>query len=350
MTGSRELQGNEVWRRLLDWTYGQAPSERLAASLLASDGYSSVDPSHPLGGPDGLKDAVCMKDGLRMIGASYFPRGQQKIGAIATKFRDDAVGIEKNGACGIVFVTNQELTLGERQELADKVPGKVVHIYHLERLAHLLALPKNYGIRAEFLQIDMTREELLAYHAARDEEHYRRLASITDALERQMRDVAGFATGGDSIVIFQPDQNAGRQQSEGTVLEIGMIALGDYPVYDINAQFNAIPVVAGGPFRVKKDVLYPMSFRVPVVEPDPTTKFVVQTDDPIYFQIMIQTRNKAYMQHLRVAKVDVGGGRMWAYASCILCDGRFDRKFYVSDTFPGYDPDAPLDLFDIRRD
>lgn len=44
------LRQDETWHRLREWTSGQTPSERLAAQLLAEEGYSEIDPSHPLGG------------------------------------------------------------------------------------------------------------------------------------------------------------------------------------------------------------------------------------------------------------------------------------------------------------
>ena len=37
---------DETWHRLLDWTSGQAPSERLSAQVLLADGFSCLDPSH----------------------------------------------------------------------------------------------------------------------------------------------------------------------------------------------------------------------------------------------------------------------------------------------------------------
>ena len=69
---------DETWHRLIEWTKGQAPSERLAAQILVHEGFSSLDPSHPLGGPDGGKDAMANKDGLRFAMAVYFPRGPQQ--------------------------------------------------------------------------------------------------------------------------------------------------------------------------------------------------------------------------------------------------------------------------------
>ena len=50
----RRTDGDETWTRLLSWTKGQKPSERLASHILRADGYKSIDPSHPLGGQDGL--------------------------------------------------------------------------------------------------------------------------------------------------------------------------------------------------------------------------------------------------------------------------------------------------------
>lgn len=44
---------DETWHRLRDWTYGSAPSERLAAQILHHEGFEAIDPSHPLGGKDG---------------------------------------------------------------------------------------------------------------------------------------------------------------------------------------------------------------------------------------------------------------------------------------------------------
>ena len=50
------LRQDETWHRLREWTSGQTPSERLAAQLLVASDYKDVDPSHPLGGPDGGRD------------------------------------------------------------------------------------------------------------------------------------------------------------------------------------------------------------------------------------------------------------------------------------------------------
>ncbi|WP_156804735.1 hypothetical protein [Synechococcus sp. PCC 6312] len=76
-----------------------------------------MDPSHPLAGKDGKKDALSKKDGQQWIMAVYFPRGQKDCKEIKDKFLSDLEGVNTNNTDALVFVTNQELRLAERQEL-----------------------------------------------------------------------------------------------------------------------------------------------------------------------------------------------------------------------------------------
>ncbi|MDX5312058.1 MAG: hypothetical protein LPK23_11895 [Rhodococcus sp. (in: high G+C Gram-positive bacteria)] len=59
---------DETQHRLVAWTEGQE-SERLAAQVLADQGFQDIDPSHPYGGRDGGRDIVCSRDGNPWIGA-----------------------------------------------------------------------------------------------------------------------------------------------------------------------------------------------------------------------------------------------------------------------------------------
>ena len=161
---SRRKKGTETWKRLLEWDNGQAPSERMAALVLKRVGFTSVDPSHPLGGPDGLKDIVLKRDNIEWIAAVYFPRGQQSFGKIKNKFEDDLSGVESNDADGFVFFTNQELKLSEREEL-DELTDHPVNIFHLERISSILNSTECYGIRLDFLDIEMTKEEQLSFYS-----------------------------------------------------------------------------------------------------------------------------------------------------------------------------------------
>lgn len=146
---------DETWHRLLEWTNGQAPSERLAAQILLHEGFAAVDPSHPLGGPDGGKDASCLKDGMRWVMGVYFPRGQQEFTTITTKFTSDLQAARASGAQAFVFVTNQELRLAERRNLMAAWTDRV-EVYHLERLTVILDDPNMAAVRKQFLGIDFS--------------------------------------------------------------------------------------------------------------------------------------------------------------------------------------------------
>jgi hypothetical protein len=147
------MRWDETWNRLREWPNGQGQSERLAGQVLLADGYSELDPSHPLGGKDDGKDALCCRDGKRFAVAVYFPRGRQRFAVIKKKFRDDLSAARTNNVDGLLFVTNQELRLAERQTLSDSWP-KHVEIYHLERITAVLDKPEMYSVRKQFLDID----------------------------------------------------------------------------------------------------------------------------------------------------------------------------------------------------
>ena len=184
----RRTDGDETWDRLLNWTKGQKPSERLAAHILSSEGFKSIDPSHPLGGKDGLRDIVSFKDNIQWIAAAYFPRNQKSFNEIKKKFSSDLNGIKQNNVSGLSFLTNQELTLGERKKLKTIAKPHSIEIFHLERIAHILNTPKNYGVRLEFLDIELTKEEQLSYFASRDEKMYR----LSEKIEHLMVDYTSF--------------------------------------------------------------------------------------------------------------------------------------------------------------
>jgi hypothetical protein len=143
---------DETWHRLHEWTNGQAPAERLAAQVLLAEDFSSLDPSHPLGGPDRGKDALLTKDGARWVMAVYFPRGSQRFTDIKKKFLADHEGVAANDASGMAFVTNQELTLDQRKQLRESVTTPV-EIFHVERVTAILDQPAMHSVRAQFLQI-----------------------------------------------------------------------------------------------------------------------------------------------------------------------------------------------------
>lgn len=169
----RRNEGRETITELINWDRGQAASERLAGKILLSEGFEDVDPSHPTGGPDGGKDFLCSFNGNCWIAAVYFPRGDKGFTDVKAKFVHDLEGVKKNDAVGIAFVTNQEITISQRKELEDIAGGVDLRIYHLERIANILDNPKMYGVRLEFLDIEMTKEEQLSFINSVQEKQFR---------------------------------------------------------------------------------------------------------------------------------------------------------------------------------
>jgi len=166
---TRRSAGRETWHRLLEWDRGQPESERLAARLLGQEGYEEIDPSHPLGGRDGGKDIICEKNGQKYVIAVYFPRGYVSLGELKKKFRGDTKKIKASGHKAAILFTNQELKLSEREALIKMCEPLVAEVYHLERISAALDSPKGYGLRLEFLSIEMTKEEQISYFSDRDQ-------------------------------------------------------------------------------------------------------------------------------------------------------------------------------------
>lgn len=151
------LRTDETQKRLLDWTDSQPPSERLAAQVLDAEGYENIDPSHPLGGPDGGRDGECTRAGQKGVWAVYFPRGQQTYLTISNKLKADIAGASKHAPKFLVFVTNQELRLSERESLRT-LGGEIdIEILHLERVAGVLDRPRMAQVRQQFLRISAGR-------------------------------------------------------------------------------------------------------------------------------------------------------------------------------------------------
>lgn len=100
------MRWDETWHRLRDWTMDQGPSERLAAQVLLADGFKRLDPSHPLGGPDGQRDASMERDGKIWIMAVTFSHDRISLAKLRTKMVSDYRGATKSVAYGMAFVTN----------------------------------------------------------------------------------------------------------------------------------------------------------------------------------------------------------------------------------------------------
>lgn len=169
------MQRESTETALREWRYGQTQAERLCAALLHLESYEDVDPQHPLGGPDGLKDVSCRRDGKLWVAAAFFPPTTQDFHEIEAKFDHDLGGVARNHAAGFAFILNQPLTVSQRDALLKRAAGIAVEIYHLERIRGLLDAPKGCGVRLEYLRIPMTEEEQWAFWSAMNADVIRRL-------------------------------------------------------------------------------------------------------------------------------------------------------------------------------
>ena len=144
---------DETWHRLRDWHGGQAKSEMLAWQIIAAEGYTRIDPALPFGGPDGGRDAMCERDGENWVMAVYFPEGEKTPGVIKKKLLHDIKGAKSRGAAGIVFVTNQEISLANREKWEQLDPELKIDLLHLLVVTQILQDPQYAQTREEFLDI-----------------------------------------------------------------------------------------------------------------------------------------------------------------------------------------------------
>lgn len=75
----------------------------------------------------------------------------------------------------------------ERKTLEETDEALDVRIYHLERIDNILNMLKMYGIRLEYLEIEMTKEEQLAYFSYINEQGITRIERKLDDLCENIR-------------------------------------------------------------------------------------------------------------------------------------------------------------------
>jgi hypothetical protein len=124
--------------RLCEWMSGATWAEYVTARVLNHEGrYDGIEPQQPLGGSDKKADALAERNGEKWIIAVYFPRGQQTFSTIKAKCLDDAKGISSRGADGMVFVTNQLITVDQKEKLRKQIDG-AVEFYDRNRLVQII--------------------------------------------------------------------------------------------------------------------------------------------------------------------------------------------------------------------
>lgn len=278
---------DETWHRLRDWTNGQGPSERLAALVLHAEGYEEIDPTHPLGGPDGGKDAMVIKSGQLWVMAAYFPRGQQTYNNIATKAKADAAGVARNDAYGLVFVTNQELTAAERTSLADEV-GVPLDLVHLERLTTVLDRPGMESVRTQFLGEYGPAGSVKA-------------SDFSAAVDR----LAAVQTGGDSFcywMLYNFDL------AQAWAKEFVVIRKGEYPLYDVRLRIRDMDAARDVFEEAWGEINAPADYRIGTWRLPPD----------VYYRVFVHARNGNWHQDLILRRSDEH--RCWLAATRVWSD------------------------------
>ena len=282
---------DETWHRLREWTNGQAPSERLAAQILLHEGYNSLDPSHPLGGKDGGKDAVCQKGGQKWLMAVYFPRGQRDFNEIEKKFLNDLNGVNSNQADALAFVTNQELRLAERESL-EKAAGIPIQLFHLERIATILDRPEMISVRKQFLGIDFTEEVL------RQEVQ----SIIKNEVFLAQKHLEAVQTGGDTFCYWKL-YNFDLVQS--IARHFAIIRCGQHPLYDVRLRIRDM--------NANRDIMSRQWGEINAPADYLNVNWTLP--ESVYYRVFFHARNGSWNQDLLLKRSTLAG--CWLAAVCV---------------------------------
>jgi len=205
---------------LSNWEKDSGDAERLCADLLRIEAFDDVDPQHPLGGPDGGKDILCSKEGNSFVAAVHFPRKPITFKTTTKKFASDLKESLKHNRNGFIFLTNQELTISERNALEKMaaVKGKRCLIYHRERLRVMLDSPAGYGLRLRHLGAAMSNEEQAAFFATSSQSFTEALNVQTRAIDSLARRIDRFGQQGLTLISETAAVVAGAVRGEHTAV------------------------------------------------------------------------------------------------------------------------------------
>lgn len=154
----------------------QLGREQMCRSILAIDRrFSEVTPRHPNGGPDGGRDIQALfKEQQLAYGAVGFVNDacdsvEQKK-KIKKKFKDDLTSALKGTERPEVFVflTNLNLTVGEKNSLEHHAKLKGIHICEImdrERLRITLDSPDGFSTRFQYLSLPLSEPEQASFFA-----------------------------------------------------------------------------------------------------------------------------------------------------------------------------------------
>ena len=174
VSGSTQLTDE----RLRSWLDAdQLKRERLCQAILSLDPrFSQVRPRQPRGGPNGGRDleALHASGGESVWGAIGFKNtandsDKHRRWAMGKFQKDLKRALDENKTLeGFVFLTNVNLTVGEKADLeeeARKLGVSLCDVMDRERLRILLDSPKGLGIRYQYLSISLSDAEQASFFA-----------------------------------------------------------------------------------------------------------------------------------------------------------------------------------------
>jgi len=154
----------------------QLHRERLCLSVLATDKrFTDVRPRHPRGGPDGGRDIEAVFRHTQIAyGAIGFVNQANDSGdqrrIIRKKFEDDLDSVlnAQPSPDVFVFLTNVNLTIGEKEEMTScaKAGGiAYAEIMDRERIRIALDCPDGFSARFQYLGLPLSEEEQASFFA-----------------------------------------------------------------------------------------------------------------------------------------------------------------------------------------
>ena len=181
----------------------QVMRERMSLALLPLLGPSTHEqPRRPKGGPDGGRDIEAIYQGTTIIwGAVGFRNGggaddSARIEA-EEKFKADLdrAVTENPSLAGFVFFTNVDLTPTRIERLkvyAQEKNIKIIDIFDLERLRHILDSPEGLIARLQYLDIAMSSTEQAALVAKFGDQLQNAVTARFDRVERTLAQMKMF--------------------------------------------------------------------------------------------------------------------------------------------------------------
>jgi hypothetical protein len=151
----------------------QVQRERMCLALLPLLGpYTRGRPRRPKGGPDGARDVEAIHEGKTLVWGAVGFRNGGGLDEVARrdaeeKFKSDLDNALKENPSleGFVFFTNVDLTPTRKENLTKYAQAKnikIIDIFDLELLRHVLDSPEGLIARLQFLGIPMTPTEQVA--------------------------------------------------------------------------------------------------------------------------------------------------------------------------------------------